>query len=614
MPAPHSREPGRRVKRVALLSTALVLMLASLAYAAVGLTNPSFEDGLNGWTAKVISPEGVETGATCADPANQRDVCVTGSDTFNVRSYDETNGEYVYEDVTIAPVDGSKMVRLGGPFHSEDEGQHQDERYQVSQAFTVDPAKPVVALNYNANTFDYTGFDELRFTVRVLNEDGAQIASFVQGAYGPSGDTSYKSTGWQTAFVDLTGFENETVHLAVDSGGTLDDSFGFWSYIDGGEAIENPVDPPTFDLPEEYDFGTYSDPITGQTWITAPRAAIGDTCVPLPLSIHIDKGASTLSNVELIIQDDEGTHVHPMTAGANDTFSYEISCIRDMDLLVRYTLTEGEDSQQFIVPIGGLVLIDPAGVVYDQQVFDQAKAGGASDEEARTAAAVEGASVRLQRQNEDGTWSNVLSGDPGIDPKINPQVTEADGKFAWLTSEGFYRVVVSKEGYPVTVSREVEIPPEVTDLHVALIPGDYVPDQDGDGVPDETDQCDDVAAPGTADGCPSSPPPPPADSDGDGVTDDKDQCPTVAGNLPNGCQNDDAGPKTGPCKGLTGTKLAICLKEQKELKKCNKVKGKKKKSLCKKRARAIAKCEAKQGKKKTKCVKKAKKIGKKGKK
>ena len=33
------------------LAVAALLVMVGVAYAAVGLTNPSFEDGLNGWTA-----------------------------------------------------------------------------------------------------------------------------------------------------------------------------------------------------------------------------------------------------------------------------------------------------------------------------------------------------------------------------------------------------------------------------------------------------------------------------------------------------------------------------------------------------------------------------------
>jgi hypothetical protein len=54
-------------------------------------------------------------------------------------------------------------------------------------------------------------------------------------------------------------------------------------------------------------------------------------------------------------------------------------------------------------------------------------------------------------------------------------------------------------------------------------------DRDGDGKPDTTDACPDVAA-ANADGCPT-----PTDIDGDGVPDSTDACPMVAGAAPTGC-------------------------------------------------------------------------------
>jgi hypothetical protein len=50
-------------------------------------------------------------------------------------------------------------------------------------------------------------------------------------------------------------------------------------------------------------------------------------------------------------------------------------------------------------------------------------------------------------------------------------------------------------------------------------------DTDGDGVPDDTDQCDTQPGPASNNGCPVTQP---ADTDGDGVADTSDNCPNVA--------------------------------------------------------------------------------------
>lgn len=74
------------------------------------------------------------------------------------------------------------------------------------------------------------------------------------------------------------------------------------------------------------------------------------------------------------------------------------------------------------------------------------------------------------------------------------------------------------------------------------------PDTDGDGVPDNVDQCPNQFGQ-TQNGCP--------DSDGDGVTDNVDACPAVSGTLPNGCppdsDGDGVGDPTDQCLYVFGT-------------------------------------------------------------
>ena len=129
-----------------------------------------------------------------------------------------------------------------------------------------------------------------------------------------------------------------------------------------------------------------------------------------------------------------------------DTYTFVLDCIRSGDLYVRYILHENGEEETYTIPVGGIVLIDPQGVVYDQQVYEQRRALGDTDEEARAAAAIEGATVRLERKVGDD-FVPVLSGDPGISPHVNPQITGADGRYQWDVSAGVYRVVVSKDGY-----------------------------------------------------------------------------------------------------------------------------------------------------------------------
>lgn len=92
----------------------------------------------------------------------------------------------------------------------------------------------------------------------------------------------------------------------------------------------------------------------------------------------------------------DGTAI-PMTSAGGNKWTAEIPCVEIGDLAVSYTLAEGGVSQDFLIPIGGLTLVDPAGVVYDQVQFEAALAGGANPDQARAASAISGAKVRLQR-------------------------------------------------------------------------------------------------------------------------------------------------------------------------------------------------------------------------
>jgi hypothetical protein len=327
----------------------------------------------------------------------------------------------------------------------------------------------------------------------------------------------------------------------------------------------------------------------GRAVITVPSGEVAEFpagCMPLTVKTPIDPAGGQISDPVLVLEpsDDNPKRVEAPLAGgslaAKSDWTGTIPCVESGDLFVEYLLTDGDEQLPVRVPVGGLVLIDPQGVVYDKAKFDAAKAAGKTDEQARGEAAIEGATAVLQRRV-DGQWKKVLAGDPGIKPNVNPQVTGANGLFQWDVSEGTYRVVVSKEGYETVTSDAVDIPPPVLDLHIAMT-RKKAPVEDGGGG-------------GTGDGggggTPSTKPPV--------TTPEPPVTPPV------------------PCAGLTGLKRASCqadLRYAKATGKCAKLKGKKKASCVKKaklerkRAIARAKCDALTGKKKAACVKAAKKI------
>jgi uncharacterized repeat protein (TIGR02543 family) len=111
-------------------------------------------------------------------------------------------------------------------------------------------------------------------------------------------------------------------------------------------------------------------------------------------------------------------------------------------------------------------LIDPSGIVYNAARGDE------------KVWPLPGATVGLQYYDPATSLWIEMSEDafPGkMSPITNPQITGEDGRFAWDTARGQYRVIVSRPGFQSATSRIVTVPPPVTDLHVGLTPLDMVP-------------------------------------------------------------------------------------------------------------------------------------------
>lgn len=562
-----TRNHGSRARKFVLLALAALFAFAGTALAiGGGLQNISFEDGLNGWEASVFRGASYSSESSCDDKDQKvvRDsICVIdGPDNFTAYTYGNEGDPWaVQSPITVTPHDGSKMVRLGGPFNSSKQSQSLH-RYLLKQTFTVPSVDPVVKFTYNVFTFDYSGYDELRMRVRVLDDDGQVVAQQIQGAFGSGIDL--KTTGWRGFSADLTGFEGQQLRLVIDSGGTADSLFGFWAYIDGGDAPA-PLPAPTATVPPQPGGGATSlwsgADEAGNTEFQVPISQVSNLggVLPLTLTFKIPVAAgAVVSNVKL-----RWSPRFSSSCGSSKTVdatgpvagSYsatiDVSCSGDLSLI--YTVTEGAEVENFIVPYGGITLIDPQGIVHDKVGYDASVAAGLSPDAARAANAISGAKVRLQRLT-DGTWSNVLASDPGISPHINPQTTGGDGKFQWDVSGGTYRVQVTAPGYVPFTSEDYLIPPPKLDAHIGL---------------SRT----------------VAPLPPPS-----------------GGN---------SGQPADPCSGKTGKMLSKCKLDQKIKSTCTKG-NKAVKSACANRLRALEKCKSvKKAKKRKACKSKAEKAYKK---
>jgi uncharacterized repeat protein (TIGR01451 family) len=105
------------------------------------------------------------------------------------------------------------------------------------------------------------------------------------------------------------------------------------------------------------------------------------------------------------------------------------------------------------------ILVDPSGYVYN----------------AITGQRIEGATVTLYRFNIAlQQFVLIAPNDPGIEPHINPQITDENGGYGWMVSPGMYMVDAEKTGYAANFAI-VTVPPAATDLNIALTPIDADP-------------------------------------------------------------------------------------------------------------------------------------------
>jgi len=173
--------------------------------------------------------------------------------------------------------------------------------------------------------------------------------------------------------------------------------------------------------------------------------------------------APTATGVDIRIYfDSGGTDITGSMTGGPPLWSYTTTFYpRSGHATVTYSVHYPAGDSQ--VNFG--IYVDPAGYIYDAATLER----------------ITGASVWLQRPDDQGGWENVPTGQiPAImQPDINPQITGADGQYQWDVLEGTYRVHVEALGYYPADSIVVNIPPPVTDLHVGLTllppPPDPVP-------------------------------------------------------------------------------------------------------------------------------------------
>lgn len=204
--------------------------------------------------------------------------------------------------------------------------------------------------------------------------------------------------------------------------------------------------------------------------------------------MKIENG-ETPADVTLII----GSATFPMTALGQNQYAVVLTIpddlptgVREYEMVVSYSCGAEEQATE----AGEIVLIDPSGQVTDMttgQPITSAIVTLYRVPDALPDTATETRDCRTVDTRGGNNWSNLpaasldegivvnpelglINGSQEISPTVNPLTTGNDGRYAWDVVEGCWYVAVEAEGYHTLVSPVVGVPPEVTDLDMALNP------------------------------------------------------------------------------------------------------------------------------------------------
>ncbi|HWC14579.1 MAG TPA: thrombospondin type 3 repeat-containing protein, partial [Actinomycetota bacterium] len=431
------------------------------------LTNSGFESGLTGWTVGQTTTEGVQ---------------VVSSDTFG--------------GVTVTPNEGSSMLRLAESHNDNSTAQPRGPN-AVCQRFTITQDMLQMRFAYNVFTFDYSGYDRLIFEVRVLENvsdpnDDRVLRRIDSQAWGSG--TALKTTGWQAQQVNFTQADvGKTAQLLFSAGGSSDELFATWAYIDASTG--NEPAPMASVAPGGVTSSTgtlQTNGLQGDPVITMPSGNKSDITLSFPVTcpagatLVVEEGKPHL----LLIPTGQTPQTFALVPNGSGQFVAMIPAaqVASGDLVVVADCQKGSQTISVSEKVAEIMLYDPAGTITN----------------ANTGAPISGATVTLYKMPDSWTPEQVADDDPTtcqsnltkpegqawsqqltpqqqalatvatdvteMEPDVNPWTTGPDGKYAWDVAEGCWFVVVQRSGFQTKVSPVVGVPPAVTDLHLALTP------------------------------------------------------------------------------------------------------------------------------------------------
>lgn len=225
-----------------------------------------------------------------------------------------------------------------------------------------------------------------------------------------------------------------------------------------------------------------ADPETGQVTIGQQNGG-ARTDITIVKTVSCASGSPT--NVQLLV----GAQSYTGSTSDDNTFTFVIPADDINDLLVSRSadMTVQKDCSGVPAsePVGKIVLYDPSGDITDEITSDPVPGAkvtlykvpgwlpksGPGDTTPNTCQSHASKGVNDPWDQPAPTHLGVLPSIPGeIDPTTNPQNTSAQGRYGWNVAKGCWYVVVDAFGYETKVSPVVGVPPEVTDLDLALTP------------------------------------------------------------------------------------------------------------------------------------------------